>query len=194
MDWLSTTILVLAVYSTVGSGLWLAVALIRPRWGRTVTPTGKVPPATASLLCAALAKSIELSFVTVFVCFLGQVLSRKAVNNQSRGITIAEMSMRAWVMQPGTMITHWRTVRYAAFTFLGALSLFAALMSTLYTTASDALGKWQRFSWFLRKPGHSSTLKSVSYHSPLTLLFYVEIPPTKAGNLSSDVKNVIWFL
>ncbi|MCJ1265058.1 hypothetical protein MMC22_004933 [Lobaria immixta] len=139
IGWLSITILALAAYSAVGSGLWFAVALIRPRWGRHVTTTGKISPATASLLCAALAKSIELSFVTIFVSFLGHVLSRKAVKNQSRGITIAEMSMRAWVMQPGTMITQWQTVRYAAFTFLGAISLFAALMSTLYTTASDAL-------------------------------------------------------
>lgn len=132
----------LAIYSTVFSGVWLGVALIRPRWGRHITTTGKIPPATASLLCAAFAKSIELSFVTVFVAFLGQVLSRRAYTNKSKGITIAEMSMRAWVMQPGTMITHWQTVRYAAFSFLGVISLFAALMAMLYTTASDALGKW----------------------------------------------------
>lgn len=141
-DWLSITILMLAIYSTVFSGVWLGVALIRPRWGRHITTTGKIPPATASLLCAAFAKSIELSFVTVFVAFLGQVLSRRAYTNKSKGITIAEMSMRAWVMQPGTMITHWQTVRYAAFSFLGVISLFAALMAMLYTTASDALGKW----------------------------------------------------
>ncbi|MCJ1425910.1 hypothetical protein MMC29_003811 [Sticta canariensis] len=139
VHWLSITILMLAIYSTVFSGVWLAVALIRPRWGRHITTNGKLPPATASLLCAAFAKSIELSFVTVFVAFLGQVLSRRAYTNQSKGITIAEMSMRAWVMQPGTMITHWQTVRYAAFSFLGVISLFAALMAMLYTTASDAL-------------------------------------------------------
>ena len=42
-------------------------------------------------------------------------------------------------MQPGTMITHWQTVRYAAFTFLGLIALLGALTAMLYTTASDAL-------------------------------------------------------
>lgn len=38
------------------------------------------------------------------------------------------------------MFIHWETLRYAAFTFLGALSLLAALMAMFYTTASDTLG------------------------------------------------------
>lgn len=49
--------------------------------------------------------------------------------------------MRSWVMQPGTMITHCESVKYAGTTFLGAIALIAALMAMLYTTASDALGK-----------------------------------------------------
>lgn len=124
--------------------------MIRPRWGRRITTTGSISPATASLLCTAFAKTIELSFVTVFVAFLGQVLSRRAFISQSKGITVADMSMRAWVMQPGTMITNWQTVRYAAVSYLGFVSLLAALMAMLYTTASDALGKL--------------TAKSIYYH------------------------------
>lgn len=98
-----------------------------------------MPPSTATLLAAAIAKSIELSFVTVFVAFLGQVLSRRALIKRSRGITISDMSMRQWVMQPGTMITHGETVRYAALTFLGMIALSGALIAMLYTTASESL-------------------------------------------------------
>lgn len=198
IDWLSITILTLAVYSTIFSGVWLAVALIRPRWGRFVTTTGTISPATASLLCAAIAKSIELSFVTVFVAFLGQVLSRKAVAFRSavtdklKGITLAEMSMRAWVMQPGTLITHWETVRYAAFTFLGVISLFAALMSMLYTTASDALGKWHRFPWF-NFPAQFE-LKAYSIYFTLIASSFVENPRMRPGNFSSERKDSIGFL
>lgn len=137
--WLSITILVLSVYSTVLSGLWLGIAIARPRYGRYVTDNGNLPPASASLLCAAFAKTIELSFVTVFVTFLGQVLSHRAFVKQSRGVTISEMQMRSWVMQPGTMITHWQTLRHAAFSFLGVIALSAALVAMLYTTASDGL-------------------------------------------------------
>ena len=106
-----------------------------------ITENGALSPSTVSLLCAAIAKTIELSFVTVFITFLGQVLSLRAFKKSSRGVTIAEMQMRAWIMQPGTMITHVATLRYAALTFLGMIALTAALMATLYTTASDALGK-----------------------------------------------------
>ena len=42
-------------------------------------------------------------------------------------------------MQPGTMITHWETVRHAALTFLGAIALVTAFMAMFYTTASDGL-------------------------------------------------------
>ena len=88
-----------------------------------------------------MAKLIELSFVTSFVGFLGQVLSRRAfMKNQGRGITLAEMSMWRWVVQPGTLITHWEGVRYAGTTILGLLSLLAALLATLYTPAASALG------------------------------------------------------
>ena len=132
--------MILAIYSTVFSGMWLLIAIVKPRYGQRITSNGKFPPGTASLLCAAFAKTIELSFVTVFVAFLGQVLSRRAFIKQSRGITIAEMSMRSWVMQPGTMITHWESVRYAALSFLGTVALTGAFMAMLYTTASDALG------------------------------------------------------
>jgi len=54
-------------------------------------------PSTATLLSALFAKTIELSFVAVFVAFLGQVLSRIAFYKGSKGITIAQMSMRSWV-------------------------------------------------------------------------------------------------
>lgn len=71
--------IILAIYCTAGSALWLGVAVAKPRWGRRITANGGfLTPASASLICAALAKSIELSFVTVFEAFLGQVLSRRS--------------------------------------------------------------------------------------------------------------------
>ncbi|KAL8766624.1 MAG: hypothetical protein Q9209_006641 [Squamulea sp. 1 TL-2023] len=136
---LAVSVLVLSIYSTLLSGLWLGTAMAKPRFGHGITNTGKFPPATASLVSAAIAKSIELSFVTVFVTFLGQVLSRRALVKKSRGITIAEMSFRSWIMQPGTLITHWENVRFASLTFLGLVSLLCAITAMFYTTASDAL-------------------------------------------------------
>lgn len=137
-SWLAISIIILSIYSTIFSGIWLMIAIRRPRYGHTITTAGRLSPNTASLLCAAFAKSIELSFVTVFVAFLGQLLSTRALVKK-KGVTIAEMSMRSWVMQPGTMIAHWESVKYAGLTFLGVFALLAALMAMIYTTASDAL-------------------------------------------------------
>ena len=134
---LAISILVLSVYSTIFSGIWLFIAIRKLPYGRTVSRE-RMHITTASTLYTAFAKSIELSFVTVFVTFIGQALSKRA-RFQRNGISIAEMSMRMWIMQPGTMISHWEAVRYAAVTRLGLFSLLVALMAMLYTTASDAL-------------------------------------------------------
>ena len=136
-SWLSISILALSVYSTFFSGFWLFIAIIKPRYTHMIgVPHMTVQ--TASVLYAAFAKTIELSFVTVFVALIGQILSKRALGER-KSMTIAEMSMRSWVLQPGTMIAHWDSVRYAAATYLGAITLVAALMAMLYTTASDAL-------------------------------------------------------
>ena len=138
-SWLTVTILVLAVYSFVFSGIWLGLAVTQPRYHKHIMTNGPLTPATASLLCAGFAKTIELSFVTVFVAMLGQLLSKDAIRKNSKGITIADMLLRQWIMQPGSLITHWETIKYAALTILGATTLTATLISMFYTTASDAL-------------------------------------------------------
>ena len=99
-SWLAVSIMILSIYSTVFSGIWLFIAILKPRYGHTVSSRGTLPFPIASTLYAAIAKSIELSFVTVFVAFIGQALSKRAMM-QPKGVTIADMSMRSWVMQPG---------------------------------------------------------------------------------------------
>ena len=71
MTWLSITIILLAIYSTVFSAIYLIIAMWRPRWGQRIGTNGHISLSTASLLSALFAKTIELSFVTVFVTFLG---------------------------------------------------------------------------------------------------------------------------
>jgi hypothetical protein len=149
-SWLSICLLVLSVYSTLWSGLWFVTAILRPRWGQTIASGGPLAPSTASLLIALFAKTIELSFVTVFVGFIGQVLSRRSFVKHSRGISLAEMEMRQWIIQPGSLLTHGQTLRYAGWSIIGVVSLIATLVSMLYTTASDAMisptlqfGRWE---------------------------------------------------
>ena len=141
MSWLTISIITLAIFSTVFSGLYLVIAIWKPRWGQNIGTQGHISYSTASLLSALFAKMIELSFVTVFVTFLGQALSRRAFrrSNTVGGISIAEMTMRTWVMQPGTLITHWEAVRYSAITVLGGITLLAAFAAVFYTTAAEAL-------------------------------------------------------
>lgn len=138
-NWLSITILVLAVYATIMSGVFLILALKGPRYS-WIRKGGRMTPYVADLLVAFFAKTIELSFATVFVSFLGQVLSRRALMKiHGRGVTLAEMDLRSWVMQPGTMITHFEALKSSIFSFLGIMSLIAAVVAMLYTTASESL-------------------------------------------------------
>ncbi|KAG8534403.1 uncharacterized protein KY384_001248 [Bacidia gigantensis] len=139
MSWISVSILLLSIYSTIFSAIWLGLAASKLSYHKTVMNKGPLPPTTASLLANFFAKTIELSFVTVFVTALGQILGKIASTKGSRGITLADMHMRVWIQQPGTIFTHWETVRYGGLTFLGAITLSSTILSMLYTTASDAL-------------------------------------------------------
>lgn len=140
LSWISITILLLAFYATCGAGVYLIIAFWKPRWSHISSDSGTAP-STANLLCAFFAKTIELAYVTICVAFLGQVLSRRALTQDSRGISLADMSMRSWIMQPGSMIVHWEALRYSALTFLGMIALVASFVAMLYTTAAEALGE-----------------------------------------------------
>jgi hypothetical protein len=88
------------------SGIYLTLAIVKPRYGSKIgSHGGAIRPSTASTISALRAKTIELSFVTVFVAFLEQVVSRNAFKKPG-GVSIAHMSMRSWIMQPGTLVTH----------------------------------------------------------------------------------------
>lgn len=50
-------------------------------------------PSNATLLTAIIAKTIELSFVTVFISCLGQILTRRSLIKKAGGVTLAEMTM-----------------------------------------------------------------------------------------------------
>lgn len=121
------------------SGIWLVTAIIQPRWGHGISSKHGLVPSTATTVAALLAKTIEMSFVTVFVSCLGQVLTRRAFIRKAQGMTLAEMTMRNWVIQPGSLITHFETLPSSSMTILGMLSLTATFAAAFYTTASDAM-------------------------------------------------------
>lgn len=139
--WVTTSIILISIYATAVSGLFLVIALRGPEWPMIRT-NGSLTPSNASLLIAIVAKTVELSFGASVVAFIGQVLSRRSlsVRGSGRGITLAEMSMRNWIGAPGYMVANFETVRYALFSILGIVSFIAAIVATVYTSASDALG------------------------------------------------------
>jgi hypothetical protein len=96
--------------------------------------------ATAILWTSIAAKTIELSSVTGFVTLLGQVISRRAfVDSSSQGVTLSELTMWRWVVQPGTLVTQPEIAKYAGLSFLGILTLLSTILSTFYVTAATAL-------------------------------------------------------
>ena len=151
-NWLAITIVALSVFSTFFSGAYLVIALRGPRYDM-VGKNGSLTISSAAFLTSFFAKMIELSFVTVVVAFIGQSLARKAYKKETQsGVTLAEISMRSWIVQPGTMFTHWESVRYAAPTWLGLIALVSAVMAMLYTSAATALVQPQlKFSGWERR-------------------------------------------
>ncbi|KAK6536204.1 hypothetical protein TWF281_000447 [Arthrobotrys megalospora] len=136
---LGVMILSLSIFSTVFSILFFLIAVTKPRYQNFIHATGHLSPTTASLLSAIFAKAIEISFVTVFTSYAGQVLSKRALKRNSKGIRIADLLMKGWVYQPGSLLTTFPGLRHAGGTVLGVVILFVVLCVTLYTTAADSL-------------------------------------------------------
>lgn len=137
VNFTSISIFAASMYSTILSGLFLGVAILQPRYGFVISSNGPLSPSAAALLTAFMAKTIELTFVMTVLAFLGQVLTRQALSRQ--GINLARVAMRSWILQPGTLITQWYSVKTAGFSIMGLLCLATAFLSLLYTTATGAL-------------------------------------------------------
>ncbi|KAJ4218538.1 hypothetical protein NW759_008431 [Fusarium solani] len=135
----AVAMLLLALFSTTLSGLWLVVAIIQPRWGFMISTTNGLSPSNAATLTALLGKTIEVASITVFISCIGQAMTRRAVAKKSAGITLADITIRNWVIQSGYIFTHYQTLLVAGRTLFGALALLALVTTILYTTASEAL-------------------------------------------------------
>ncbi|OAA65033.1 hypothetical protein ISF_04443 [Cordyceps fumosorosea ARSEF 2679] len=139
----------MSLYSTTMSGVFIGIAFEHRRWGRLISSHSILSPSKATSLTAFLSKTIEMTFATAFMTVLGQALTRRAIANGPRGTTLAEISMRSWVIQPGALF--WQSGRrQALFSILGILSVVAAVVTTFYTTASEAtvapklkFGSWE---------------------------------------------------
>ncbi|KAG9672057.1 hypothetical protein KCU99_g5296, partial [Aureobasidium melanogenum] len=132
----SIIIITLALYSTTFSGVFLLVSLRRQRYP-FIRRGGLMSESQAALLTAFLAKTIEIFSTTVFITFLGQVISRKAfTRSRAHGTSLVDMDLRSLVMQPGRLVTHLGSFRYSIRSTLGALTLLAMLSAMLYSTAS----------------------------------------------------------
>lgn len=142
--WFNKIVVGLAVFSTLFSGAFLGIAIYRPRWGYGIGPQGRLSYNAATLLCILISKAVELAFATTFVAFLGQTLSMRAIQPPGsvrtlRGLSMAEINMKLWVLQPGTLMTHWSGARYVLLSMIGLSTLVATIGTTFYTTAAQSL-------------------------------------------------------
>lgn len=164
LSWISVWLLIMSLYSTIMSGIWLFVAVIQPRWGSTISTNGPIPLNTANLLTAIFAKTIEMSFVTLAMAFVGQVLTRRAIATHE-GMTMAEVTMRTWIAQPGAIFTNLGAARHVGHSLLGIMVLIATLVVMFYTTASDTMVRPKlQFSGWVQKDLNSTVW--ASYANP----------------------------
>ena len=177
--WLSIMLLIVAFLSTSMSGIWLFLAANRQSWEGLIGGNGSIASSTSNLLFPLIAKFIELTFVTVFVAFLGQCLSRKAHKpGMAGGVTLADMSLRTWVLQPGTMLTDFKSLQSGALSWLGAVTAIAVALAMLYTTASDQLGK---LLFIPLLPLHPDPFKSLNLSTIDIILISTVAPKLMSG-------------
>lgn len=186
MTWISIITLVLALYSAVTSGAFTFLAVVKPHYHQFIMSDGLITPRVAAMLTSAIAKTTEMAFVTVVVAWLGQTLSRRAADSGRRpsGFTLAELNMRNWVVQPGTMFSRWDSVRYAGMTTLGAVSIVAAVLATLYYPATTALVQPQLA--FL--PWQSKTLQGL-VRAQFANIYYVHDQCHTPASVDPDKDN-----
>ena len=147
-NWRSFGNLLLSIYATAFSAVFLAVAIWQPRYGKWISPTARLTPSTADLLVNIFAKSIEVASAGVYINFLGQLLTKRSL--RSRGISLADIAVREWLIQPGFIVWEWRNIKYAGTTILGSTSLLAAIAIYSFTVAANSLvtphmvmGEWE---------------------------------------------------
>lgn len=99
---------------------------------------GAIDISTALAVCAILVETIELSFVSVFVTFLGRKLTRQFMNHAFQGIYLAQQNMRKLVVQPGSALTQYEYSRHGVLFTFDAITIAATVVATLHTIASDA--------------------------------------------------------
>lgn len=128
-----------SIFSSVFSGIYLVLALRPVQYQGIIGPTGHLSLSTASLISALIAKLIEITFVTAFIAFIGQVLSYKACSSHSKGVRMAELDAKTWIVQPGSMLRDFRSLRHGFATAIGVWSLLVTLATLFYTTAANAL-------------------------------------------------------
>lgn len=81
--------------STTLSAVFVLLAVKGRRYGSYIgnDPDSKIGTATAILWTSVIATTVELSFVTAFVAFFRQAISRKAfIENPGRGVTLSELT------------------------------------------------------------------------------------------------------
>ena len=142
LEWYSVlAIFVIGLWSTLLSGAWFVIAVHKPHWDFISSNDSVLTPTTASTLTTALAKTIEVSFVSFFLAIVGQYFTRKASDNEHSGISLADLQLKVLMVLSGTLITSWKSYGRVLRSFVGITSLIACVSALLYTTASDALGK-----------------------------------------------------
>jgi hypothetical protein len=99
-------------------------------------------PFLAKNAASLFAKLVEISFSSICVLYLGQLLTRRSINNDTHhGVSLDQICMRDWIVDPGSTVSDGKALRLGTKSFLGWYVLVAAVICTLYGTASNNLSK-----------------------------------------------------
>jgi hypothetical protein len=99
-------------------------------------------PFVAKNVASLVAKVIEISFGSICVLYLGQLLTRRSINPDTHhGVSLDQICMRDWIIDPGSMLGDGKVLELGTKSFLGWFVLLAGVSTLLYGTASQNLSK-----------------------------------------------------
>jgi hypothetical protein len=134
-----------SLISTFFSGLYVVIAFWRPEWPQIRTE-GPITPTSSKIASSLIEKLIGLTFGSTCVLFLGQILTRRAKNPGSpHGVSLADMGIRNWIIDPGSMIAEAKGLPLRTKSGLACFIMTAVLASLLYGSATSALSEKLRF-------------------------------------------------
>lgn len=103
-SWPGAGIILMSLLATFLSGVFFFLGATGPSY-KSIGTNGALTASSSAFLTTVIAKLIESMTAVLVATIVGQALARKAYAlHEDRGINLAQITMRGWATQPGSVV------------------------------------------------------------------------------------------